>query len=38
MGENPKNVICTGSPSVDLIKNLRILDKKRIEKKIKYCF
>ncbi len=34
MGENPKNVICTGSPSVDLIKNLKFLDKEELKKEL----
>ncbi|MDA9605987.1 UDP-N-acetylglucosamine 2-epimerase [bacterium] len=38
MGENPKNVICTGSPSVDLIKNLKFLNKEELKKKLNIIF
>jgi UDP-hydrolysing UDP-N-acetyl-D-glucosamine 2-epimerase len=38
MGENPKYVFHTGSPSIDEIVNQSISNKKTLEKKYKVCF
>jgi len=38
MGENPKYVFHTGSPSIDEIVNQSISNKKTLEKKYKICF
>ena len=36
MGENPKNVYNYGSLSIDAIKKIKFLNRKQIEKKLKY--
>ena len=36
MGESPKNIFVTGGLGVDKIKNLKLLSKKELEKKIKF--
>ena len=38
MGENPKYIFHTGSPSIDEIANQNISNKKTLEKKYKVCF
>ena len=38
MGENPKHVITSGSPSVDMIKKMKFISKKNLEKVLKIKF
>ncbi len=38
MGENPKHIYCVGSPSIDLIKNMELLNKDELEKDLNFAF
>ncbi len=38
MGEDPKYIFCTGSPSIDEVVNENITNRKYLEKKYKMCF
>ena len=38
MGEDPKYIFCTGSPSIDDVVNKNITNRKYLEKKYKMCF
>ena len=38
MGENKRDVLCTGSPSVDLIKKIEFINKKKLEDLLKINF
>jgi len=37
LGENPNNVVVSGAPSLDNLKDVKILSRKEIEKKLKVC-
>lgn len=38
MGENPKHIYCVGSPGIDQIKNMKLLDKEELEKELGFTF
>ena len=36
LGEEPKNVFCTGAPGIDNVQNMLLLEKEALEKKLKW--